>query len=385
MIERMSCHSGRGSVIRVAIGLALVASAPLNGSGGDTCETALVIPALPFSATGDTSLFSNALAPACPFGSSSDSAAPDVVYRYTPQHDETVTISLCRSSYDTKLYVFEGSCAGPPVACSDDDCFGPSGRGFTSHLKSVALAAGSTYYIVIDGFKDQSGRYVLTIASSACAECVPDAVREDEPNCGLSEDGRVSDFTNGGCNSPVPVFTAIAAGQTFCGTVASDPTACARDTDWYELALTQETVVSWIVTAEFRCLVGIVENGGIPDCRGVSGFVIHTETAACQPSGVTAVLGPGTWWLYVAPFFQEKGECVLRYVATALARAPADLDGDGVVGELDLYILLASWGLGASAPNRSVADINRDGVIGVGDLLRVLNDLASPTERITRD
>ncbi len=384
MLQRMSWHSDRGSFIWVAIGLVLVAPAPLNGSGGDTCKTALVIPALPFSATGDTSLFSDALAPAGPFGSSPDSA-PDVIYRYTPQHDESVTISLCRSSYDTKLYVFEGGCSGPPVACSDDDCFGPSGRGFTSHLESVALAAGSTYYIVVDGFKDESGRYVLTIASSSCAECVPDAVREDEPNCGLSEDGRASDFTNGGCNSPVPVFTAIAAGQTACGTVASDPAACARDTDWYELALTQETVVSWIVTAEFRCLVGIVENGGIPDCRGVSGFVIHTETAACQPSGVSAVLGPGKWWLYVAPFFGDKQECVFAYVATAVARAPTDLDGDGVVGELDLCILLASWGPVPSTPTRSVADIDGDGVIGLGDLLRVLEDLAGETEPIDRD
>ena len=42
----------------------------------------------------------------CPF---SGSLSPDVVYAYTPGGNEEITISLCDSYYDTKVYVYENS------------------------------------------------------------------------------------------------------------------------------------------------------------------------------------------------------------------------------------------------------------------------------------
>ena len=355
----------------------LIASSQVRGGGGDTCERAVPITALPFVDAGDTTRFNNTYAPACPFGGPSDSAAEDVVYRYVPARREIVTISLCGSGFDTKLYIFQDVCPvgpdpGNPLACSDDDCFGPSGRTLQSHLDGVALAARSTYYIVVDGFKNERGSYVLTVTSSNCGNCDPDGASEDEPNCGLGEDGQPDDFINAGCNASAPVFSPIKGGQTVCGTTASNSATGTRDTDWYELVLAEESVVSWLVTAEARLLIGIVDNGGVPDCEGVLCFIDFTEVAACQAGRVSARLGPGTWWLYVAPFFQDEGQCTSAYTARVDVRAAADLDGDGVVGPLDLSIVVDSWGPCPPPPRQCSADIDTDGSVGVPDLLILL-------------
>ncbi len=351
----------------------------VHAGGGDTCDTATLVGALPFIDAGDTGPAANDYAAACPFGSSLDSAAPDVVYQYTPQRDEAVTISTCGSAYDTKLYVFEGSCpiapdAGTPIACSDDDCFGTQGRTGAAHLDRLPLRAGITYYIVVDGFKTEHGQYRLAITSSFCAECDPDATREIEPNCGLGDDGHAEDFVNGGCNSDPPFFWPIESDETVCGTSASNPVTGARDTDWYELLITEESVVTWEVAAEFRALVGIIDTQGVPDCTFFSPcFVAFTEASSCQPGSVSALLPAGTWWFYVAPFFQDAGQCSVRYTATAFVRKPGDLDGDGVVGPRDLVIFLNMvWGPCPPTPPACAGDINGDGTTNVLDLILLL-------------
>lgn len=359
--------------------------------GGDRCEDATVIGSLPFTDTGDTGLFSRDFLPACPNGDISDTMAPDTVYRYTPRVDEIVTISLCGSAYDTKLYVFETTCpggmiaiddngipdtSGPPVpqpiACSDDDCFGSSGRSFQSHLEAVSLTAGVTYYIVVDGYKLDHGQYVLSITSSSCADCLDGAIQENEPNCGLDAAGQPDDFVNGGCNTAGAFFGPIAAGETVCGTTAANPATAARDTDWYELVISEESFVTWFVSAESRMLIGIVDNGGVPECSGVNCFLVYTEVAACQGAAVSAVLGPGIWWFYVAPFIQDADACEFGYTATVLTRAPADLDADGEVGIVDFIILLGAWGACPAGPAACPADLDGDGAVGITDLLALL-------------
>jgi hypothetical protein len=361
----------------VPVTVAVLAGAVTDarGAGGDRCETATVVGALPFVDTGDTSLFANDYMPACPAADGSSSFAPDAVYRYTPAADEIVTISLCGSAYDTKLYVYEQDCppgAWGPVACGDDDCFGSSGRLFQSHLEALHLSAGLTYYIVVDGYELECGRYVLSISSSSCADCGPGATLEDEPNCGLDEQGLPDDYVNGGCNMPQPVFLPISLGETVCGTTAANPATGARDTDWYELVLSKESFVTWLVSSEFRMLVGIVDNGGFPDCAGASCFVAYTEAAGCQDALVSALLGPGTWWVYVAPFFQDEGDCEFAYTASVVARAPADLDGDGEVAMSDFVILLGAWGTCPEPPAACLADLDGDGAVGITDVLDLL-------------
>lgn len=54
---------------------------------------------------------------------------------------------------------------------------------------------------------------------------------------------------------------------------------------------------------------------------------------------------------------------------------PADLDGDGIVGFLDLTILLASWGPCDACP----ADLDGDGLVGFPDLVILIASLDPPT------
>ena len=377
----MAIRSSRGRCVVgtfrvITLGTTMIVTAEVVAQDGDNCASPLEISALPFVDVGDTNYFANDYALTCVFGEPADSHARDVVYRYTPRQDELVTISLCGSGFDTELYVFEDSCPGEsdPIACSDDDCFGANGRSFDSHLDSVALSAGVTYYIVIDGFVNERGMYLLSMSSSFCADCPDGATQEGEPNCGLGDDGLPNDFINGGCNSAEPVFSPIADSETVCGVTASNPDTGARDTDWYEFEITETRIVTWVVTAEFRTLIGIVDNGGIADCTDVTCFVTSTETAPCQDNYVSALLGPGTWWAYVAPFFQDEGDCEFSYTATLLTVRPADLNGDGVVDGHDVLILLAFWGPCPEPPAACSPDLDYNGVVGASDLLLLLAD-----------
>ena len=70
--------------------------------GGEDMASAVPIDEMPFNDTGNTSDNLDDYDEICPYGGS---ISPDVVYSYTPLNDEVLTIDLCGSSYDTKVYV----------------------------------------------------------------------------------------------------------------------------------------------------------------------------------------------------------------------------------------------------------------------------------------
>src|SRR5687768_1087191 len=117
-------------------------------TGGDNIGNATVIPSLPYTDTGGTCGATDDYMPSC-----FSSGAPDVVYAYTPTVTEAVTISLCvGSNYDTGLYVYEGG-PGLEIACNDDFC------SLQSRIENLLLQAGTTYYIVVDGYSSACGTY----------------------------------------------------------------------------------------------------------------------------------------------------------------------------------------------------------------------------------
>ena len=88
--------------------------------GGDKIGSATVISALPFSDAGTIAGFVDDYDETCPFFGP---GSPDVVYSYKPLSNQTVDISLCGLSYDTKLYLYENVYTpGAPFACNDDFC-----------------------------------------------------------------------------------------------------------------------------------------------------------------------------------------------------------------------------------------------------------------------
>ena len=88
--------------------------------------------------------------PLCLF-SANDQIFNDIWYNFTPSQSLTYNISLCASSFDTKLAVYSG-CACPTgavIACNDDGCVVRS-------QVNVDLIAGQCYKIRVGGFDTTS-------------------------------------------------------------------------------------------------------------------------------------------------------------------------------------------------------------------------------------
>ncbi len=219
------------------------------------------------------------------FGSDSE----DHVYEVTIPEDGTWSFSLCDSTYDTML-ALGITCCGDDIGYNDNSGQCP---GSQSYLKA-ALTAG-IYYVTVDGAFGTCGDYTLEIAwVPPCeVECPPGATPEIEL-CGEN--------SNGGCSMALPAFEPIACGETVCGTVWAD--AGTRDTDWYEVVVTEDVQLTLTGQAEFPLVIGLIESSmcGSGDCGDVTGFVepfvIGDE---CDELELTTVCLPaGTYWLFVS-------------------------------------------------------------------------------------
>ncbi len=88
----------------------------------------------------------------------------DIWYCYTATCTEEVVVSLCGSSFDTKVMVYNG-CGCPsaqPLACSDDDC----GTG-TDSRTTFSATAGQSYMIRVGGFEGVTGLGRLSVFCSS--------------------------------------------------------------------------------------------------------------------------------------------------------------------------------------------------------------------------
>src|SRR5216117_3699939 len=127
---------------------------------GSACNNATVIPAGGGTFTATTSGTST-LAGTC--GSSGSS--PEKVFQWTPSLSGPATIETCGSgtTYDSVLYLRAASCAtGAVVQCNDDACANASGLFRASRIMPT-VTAGTTYYIVVDGFGGSSGSFALRV------------------------------------------------------------------------------------------------------------------------------------------------------------------------------------------------------------------------------
>src|SRR5438132_8671535 len=139
------------------LALLLVASRALAAP----CDTPTVIPAQGGTFSGATSGTST-LAGSC--GSSGTS--PERVFQWTPAASGTATIQTCGAgtTYDSVLYLRSPTCTSPEVTngCNDDACPNASGL-FRASKVTPVVAAGQTYFIVVDGYSGSSGSFTLSV------------------------------------------------------------------------------------------------------------------------------------------------------------------------------------------------------------------------------
>ena len=215
---------------------------------------------------------------------------------------------------------------------------------------------------------------LVVCGNEPCTLTCPDGATPEPDGCGEN--------TNAGCLQDPAKFTPITCGQTVCGTAWATGN---RDTDWYELTVTERQLITWAVSSEFPSAMLIIAG----DCEFGLQIVAEAYGANCVPASAQLCLDPGTYFLFVAPGTEaapifdgipceddknkEPGFFGNDYVATVqcdscISDCPADLNDDGAVGAADLLALLASWG-----PCKGcAADLDDNGSVGASDLLALL-------------
>lgn len=125
----------------------------------DTCGTALTVDLGVATAFDTTFALTD---PAAPPFSCANGGSVDQWYTFTPTCDGVFNVSLCGSSYDTAIEIFDGGvtpgdCSTMTlIECNDDFC------GFQSALNLTAFV-GNTYYLRISGFGGDRGPGTLNI------------------------------------------------------------------------------------------------------------------------------------------------------------------------------------------------------------------------------
>jgi hypothetical protein len=159
---------------------------PQGGSldeGGEGCDDATNLGSALGEgvASGNTSGHTNEIGnapsqPACyqGFWSTLRGNADDVTYRWTAPRTSTYTFSLCGSSYDCEISLWQYSCPlsfPEDYICGNDDAVSPcASGGLQSRLDCISLTQGQEVLIAIDGFNGSVGDYVLSIFDCA-PEC----------------------------------------------------------------------------------------------------------------------------------------------------------------------------------------------------------------------
>jgi hypothetical protein len=192
-----------------------------------------------------------------------------------------------------------------------------------------------------------------TFDYTQCAlECPPGALLEGEPVC---YDG-YDDHYNGGCNSVPPVFQVLQPSCrtiTVCGTSGVYSGYSYRDTDWFQISLTEQANLNICCTAEFPLQLLVVGDYG--NCNA---YVITSANAGeCQQACIPIVLPAGTYWIWVGPSDWGPYPCGGDYVLTVegygqgeqdiCCVVPPSLDfGSVEVGRyLDLaFMIINTWG-----------------------------------------
>jgi hypothetical protein len=132
-----------------------------GGPTNDTCAMPTVIdPArLPFLVSGTTVGANNDLNPQLPCLRSNQSArGADVIYQFTSPDSQNYQVTVTPvGNYDVTLYILT-NCA-TLAGCSSSDV---NGGGGTESVRRN-LTAGTTYYIVVDGFGTDAGDFTLLL------------------------------------------------------------------------------------------------------------------------------------------------------------------------------------------------------------------------------
>jgi hypothetical protein len=90
--------------------------------------------------------------------------APNIWYCYTATCDGNAYVSVCGSSYDTKIAAYDGCVCDPigtMLACNDDAC-----GGYLQSEISFPVVMGQSYLIEVGGYASNTGSGIMSISCS---------------------------------------------------------------------------------------------------------------------------------------------------------------------------------------------------------------------------
>jgi hypothetical protein len=313
--------------------------------GGEDCSSATVISSLPYTDFGTTLGAANDYDEVCPY---SGSTSGDVVYAYTPAANEVVDITVCTNGgdafYDTKIYVFENTCATPSLACNDDSCQAPSYTvgAYNSSLAGVNMNAGSTYFIVVDGYGGEEGDYSLHVEAGT-----------PPPTCGAIGDPGflIGQDVHGTADAWSAAVSGQASWQASMYLVAESIDQAA-DPDWFDIqsinvwGLSLQNNVGWAACDPTGMTFDVIfyeDNAGLPgtvicDLQSVAassagtgllfaGFELYQFDipAACDLGSV------GVKWVSIQSE-PTAGDCAFLWMSASSGDgfSPRDTNGDGI-------------------------------------------------------
>ncbi|MCB0571620.1 MAG: HYR domain-containing protein [Phaeodactylibacter sp.] len=250
--------------------LAWSLSAPPVGPVNDLCSNALPI-ACGATVNGTTAGATFDDAGTCGVSNT----APGVWYYFTSPTSGSTTVSLCGSSYDTKISVFSGSCGSLVcVGGNDDFC------SLQSQL-SFSATAGTTYYVLVHGFGSSNGAFSLNLS------CPTDPCANDTQAPTISCPGSITPavLDPNNCTNALPDYR---------------PYASASDNCDLNLALTQSPVPGTIITGVQTVTVSVIATDDAGNSNSCTYMVPHVDvtapTAVCRTGAV--ILPPsGTYTL----------------------------------------------------------------------------------------
>ena len=327
--------------------------------GSDLPDGSVEILSLPYTDTGSTAGAANDFdgfdGAGCPF---SGSTAPEVFYKITGS-GEVLTISLCDSEYDTKVYVLDDTLS--LFACNDDSC---GVDGFRSELITPPLVDDATYWISVDGYAASSGNYLLNVDTFNTTPSLRSEIIIGEKRYQI----RVSSFNR-------TWYEMRAEAQALGG-----------DLVCFETESEYNEVMTALNSQNFpgdTCAFGLFQDPGnepLGGWRWINGEPLTWTApwAGGEPNNNPANEDAGQ--LYSTNLWNDARSIDVKWNTMMIelgedgppppGECPEDLDQNDEVGLGDLLTVLSNWGCTSSCDG---SDLDQNGEVGLGDLLALLS------------
>jgi Secretion system C-terminal sorting domain len=249
-----------------------------------------------------------------PDGFGTDMDSRNLWYSFTGSgFQETVTLNLCNSQYDTSVLVYTGTSGNLTLVVANDDD-NTCGTGLTTRSRVSFNSDGvSTYYIAVEGYNVGSfGTFTMDVS---CAGVTPPAVANQI--CDLALVVPVDGFDLESDNS----FGDISPQQTSCELFGS-----VQDV-WFSFIAPASGTVDCTITN------GTMTSANFTVYSGVCGTLTETTTAcnsnitATATESLTGLTGGETYFVQVWSNAAEQGTFSLRLTDPGLATTGFNTSG----------------------------------------------------------